>query len=83
MGKPIAQHQLISATLANMETKCEAARLLVYKCGQMIDDGVDGSELTKISAMASLLHGLAMDVTSDASRSSAATATCRSTRSSG
>ena len=52
MGKPIAQHQLISATLADMETKCEAARLLLYKCGQMIDDGADGSELTKISAMA-------------------------------
>src|SRR5262249_26960224 len=26
MGKPIAQHQLIAATLADMETKCEAAR---------------------------------------------------------
>src|SRR5262249_37768689 len=46
MGKPIAQHQLIAATLADMETKCEAARGLLYKCGQMIDDGVDGPELT-------------------------------------
>ena len=26
MGKPIGQHQLISAMLADMETKCEAAR---------------------------------------------------------
>ena len=67
MGKPIAEHQLISATLADMETKCEAARLLLYKCGQMIDDGVDGSELTKISAMAKLYcSDVAMDVTTDA-----------------
>jgi alkylation response protein AidB-like acyl-CoA dehydrogenase len=33
MGKPIAQHQLIAGTLADMETKCEAARGLLYKCG--------------------------------------------------
>ena len=44
MGKPIAQHQLIAAQLADMETKCEAARLLLYKCGQMIDDGIEGLE---------------------------------------
>jgi alkylation response protein AidB-like acyl-CoA dehydrogenase len=29
MGKPIAEHQLIAATLADMETKCEAARGLL------------------------------------------------------
>ena len=67
MGKPIAQHQLIAATLADMETKCEAARGLLYKCGQMIDDGVDGPELTKISAMAKLYcTDVAMEVTTDA-----------------
>jgi alkylation response protein AidB-like acyl-CoA dehydrogenase len=67
MGKPIAQHQLIAAALADMETKCEAARGLLYKCGQMIDDGVDGSELTKISAMAKLYcTDVAMEVTTDA-----------------
>jgi alkylation response protein AidB-like acyl-CoA dehydrogenase len=67
MGKPIAQHQLISATLADMETKCEAARGLLYKCGQMIDEGFDGSELTKISAMSKLYcTDVAMDVTTDA-----------------
>ena len=67
MGKPIAQHQLIAAKLADMETRCEAARGLLYKCGQMIDDGVDGSELTKISAMAKLYcTDTAMDVTTDA-----------------
>src|SRR5207237_2842431 len=54
MGKPIAQHQLVAAMLADMETKCEAARGLLYKFGQMVDDGVEEGELTKISAMAKL-----------------------------
>src|SRR6266498_11678 len=67
MGKPIAQHQLIAATLADMETKCEAARGLLYKCGQLIDEGADGPELTKISAMAKLFcTDVAMEVTTDA-----------------
>ncbi len=67
MGKPIAEHQLIGATLADMETKCEAARGLLYKCGRMIDEGVDGPELTKISAMAKLYcTDVAMEVTTDA-----------------
>jgi alkylation response protein AidB-like acyl-CoA dehydrogenase len=67
MGKPIAEHQLIAATLADMETKCEAARGLLYKCGQLIDEGADGAELTKISAMAKLYcTDVAMDVTTDA-----------------
>jgi alkylation response protein AidB-like acyl-CoA dehydrogenase len=67
MGVPIAQHQLIAATLADMETKCEAARGLLYKCGQTIDEGIDGPELTKISAMAKLYcTDVAMEVTTDA-----------------
>ncbi len=67
MGKPIAEHQLIAAMLADMETKCEAARGLLYKCGQLIDDGADGVELTKISAMAKLYcTDVAMEVTTDA-----------------
>jgi alkylation response protein AidB-like acyl-CoA dehydrogenase len=67
MGKPIAEHQLIAATLADMETKCEAARGLLYKCGQLIDEGADGAELTKISAMAKLYcTDAAMEVTTDA-----------------
>ena len=67
MGVPIAEHQLIAATLADMETKCEAARGLLYRCGQMIDEGFDGPELTKISAMAKLFcTDVAMEVTTDA-----------------
>ena len=30
MGEPIAEHQLVAAMLADMETKCEAARGLLY-----------------------------------------------------
>jgi alkylation response protein AidB-like acyl-CoA dehydrogenase len=67
MGKPIAEHQLIAATLADMETKCEAARGLLYKCGQLIDEGADEADLTKISAMAKLYcTDVAMEVTTDA-----------------
>ena len=48
-------------------TKCEAARGLLYKCGQLIDEGADGQELSKISAMAKLYcTDVAMEVTTDA-----------------
>src|SRR3954471_21274851 len=67
MGKPITQHQLIAGMLADMETKCEAARGLLYKVGQMIDEGDTGAELTKLSAMAKLYcTDVAMEVTTDA-----------------
>ncbi len=67
MGKPIAEHQLIAAKLADMETECEAARGLLYRYGQMVDAGVDGPELTKASAMAKLKCGdVAMAVTIEA-----------------
>ena len=67
MGKPIAQHQLISGMLADMETKCEAARGLLYKIGLMIDEGAPEDELTKTSAMAKLYcTDVAMEVTTDA-----------------
>ncbi len=67
MGKPIGQHQLIAGMLADMETKCEAARGLLYKVGRLIDEGEDGPELTKLSAMAKLYcTDVAMEVTTDA-----------------
>ena len=67
MGKPIAQHQLIAGMLADMETRCEAARGLLYKVGQMIDEGDTGPELTRLSAMAKLYcTDTAMAVTTDA-----------------
>ena len=54
MGKPIAEHQLIAGKLADMETRCEAARGLLYRFGRMVDEGADDAELTKASAMAKL-----------------------------
>jgi alkylation response protein AidB-like acyl-CoA dehydrogenase len=67
MGKPIAEHQLIAGMLADMETRCEAARGLLYKVGQLIDAGEDGAELTKLSAMAKLYcTDVAMEVTTNA-----------------
>ena len=67
MGKPIAQHQLIAAKLADMETMCEAARGVLYRFGRMCDDGAAEHELTKASAMAKLICGdVAMEVTTEA-----------------
>ena len=67
MGRPIAQHQLIQAKLADMETECEAARGLLYRFGAMVDEGVDEAALTKASAMAKLKCGdVAMWVTTEA-----------------
>jgi alkylation response protein AidB-like acyl-CoA dehydrogenase len=67
MGKPIAQHQLIAAKLADMETKCEAARGLLYRFGRMVDEGASDDELTKASAMAKLYcTDVAMEVTTEA-----------------
>ena len=67
MGKPIAEHQLVAGKLADMETRCEAARGLLYRFGRMVDEGADESELTKASAMAKLYcTDTAMEVTTEA-----------------
>src|SRR5262249_51351881 len=66
-GEPIARHQLVAGMLADMETRCAAARGLLYRCGQAIDDGAEGEELTKLSAMTKLFcTDAAMSVTTDA-----------------
>jgi len=65
MGEPIAEHQLVAAKLADMETRCEAGRGLLYKAGLMMDEDAPG--LTKLSAMAKLYcSDTAMDVTTEA-----------------
>jgi alkylation response protein AidB-like acyl-CoA dehydrogenase len=67
MGEPIASHQLVAGMLADMETRCEAARGLLYRCGAVIDSGADGPELTKLSAITKLFcSDTAMAVTTDA-----------------
>src|SRR6266700_1600172 len=63
--KPIAENQGIQFMLADMATKVEAARLLVYNAAEMIDRG----ELNfgKYSSMAKLYASdIAMEVTGDA-----------------
>ena len=67
MGKPIAEHQLVAAKLADMETACEAARGLLYRFARMVDEGAPDEELTKASAMAKLFcTDTAMWVTTEA-----------------
>jgi alkylation response protein AidB-like acyl-CoA dehydrogenase len=67
MGRPIAQHQLVAAKLADMETRCALARGALYRFGQMVDAGADGPELTKWSAMAKVAcTDAAMWVTTEA-----------------
>jgi alkylation response protein AidB-like acyl-CoA dehydrogenase len=66
-GESIGSHQLVAGKLADMETRCEAARGLLYRCGRLIDDGAEGPELTKLSAMTKLFcSDVAMAVTTDA-----------------
>jgi alkylation response protein AidB-like acyl-CoA dehydrogenase len=66
-GVAIVKHQLIAGMLADMATRTEAARGLLYRVGRMLDAGVDGFELTQASAMAKLFcSDTAMEVATDA-----------------
>jgi acyl-CoA dehydrogenase len=51
-GKPIREHQAISQLLAEMATRTEAARLMVYAASHAYDSGA--ADVTKRSAMAKL-----------------------------
>nr|HET6901714.1 acyl-CoA dehydrogenase family protein [Ktedonobacteraceae bacterium] len=64
-GKPIADNQGIQFMLADMATKVEAARLLVYNAAEMVDRG--DTNFGKYSAMAKMFASdKAMEVTNDA-----------------
>jgi alkylation response protein AidB-like acyl-CoA dehydrogenase len=64
-NKPIAENQGIQFMLADMATKTEAARLLVYNVAEMIDRGE--KNFSKYSSMAKLFASdAAMEVTNDA-----------------
>jgi alkylation response protein AidB-like acyl-CoA dehydrogenase len=66
-GKPIVQHELVAAKLAEMETRCEAARGVLYRCGQALDANPGEGEVTKLSAQAKLVcSDTAVWVTSEA-----------------
>jgi alkylation response protein AidB-like acyl-CoA dehydrogenase len=64
-GRPIADNEGIQFMLADMATKVEAARLLVYNVGEMMDRG--DKDFSRYSAMAKVYPSdIAMEVTSDA-----------------
>lgn len=63
-GKPISDHQAIQFKLAEMATRIEAARLLVYKAARLKDQGKD---YIQAAAMAKLFASdIAMWVTTEA-----------------
>jgi len=64
-GHPIADNQGIQFMLADMATKVEAARLLVYNAAAMVDRGE--KNFSKYSSMAKMFASdAAMEVTNDA-----------------
>ncbi len=63
-GVPIAMHQAIQFMIADMATKVEAARLLVWNSAWMLDQGIRNS---KVSSMAKRFAAdSAMEITVDA-----------------
>ena len=64
-GKPVSSFQGIQFMLADMGTKIEAARALVYYAAGFIDSGA--KDISKLSAMSKLYASdVAMEVTTDA-----------------
>ncbi len=64
-GKPLAENQGLQFMLADMATKVQAARLLVYDVAERLDRGE--SDVSRYSAMAKLFASdVAMEVTTDA-----------------
>jgi len=63
-GVPIAMHQAIQFMIADMATKVEAARLLVWSSAFLLDQGIRNS---KVSSMAKRFAAdSAMEITTDA-----------------
>jgi alkylation response protein AidB-like acyl-CoA dehydrogenase len=66
-GRPIADQQGIQFMLADMATAVEGSRGLLYRVGAILDAGVDGPELTRLSAMCKLAcSDTAMKASTDA-----------------
>jgi len=64
-GKPISSNQAIQFMLADLATKLESARSLIYAAARMIDSGV--RDVTMATAMAKMYASdIAMEVTTDA-----------------
>jgi alkylation response protein AidB-like acyl-CoA dehydrogenase len=63
-GKPIAEHQAIQFKLADMATKIEAARLMIWKAAYLKDQG---QNFVKAAAMGKLFASqIAQEVTTEA-----------------
>lgn len=61
-GEPICNHEMVQAMIAEMATKIQAARLLVYFAGRCKDEGMP--RFSKESAMAKFFAGdIAVEVT--------------------
>ncbi|HMM71475.1 MAG TPA: acyl-CoA dehydrogenase family protein [Rhodocyclaceae bacterium] len=66
-GQAVAEFQGIQWMLADMQMQTEAAKLLVYKAAQMVDDGVSGKALAPWAAMSKCFAtDVAMKVATDA-----------------
>ncbi len=64
-GKSISSFQMVQQMLADMSTKTEAARQLVYYCARQLDAGLDNTTL--VAAQAKLYAtDVSMEVTTDA-----------------
>lgn len=64
-GKPISAFQMVQQTLADMATKVEAARALIYSAAIAVDS--NAKSLTKMAAMCKYYAtDMAMEVTTDA-----------------
>jgi alkylation response protein AidB-like acyl-CoA dehydrogenase len=65
--KPLAEHQGLQFMVADMARKIEAARGLVYRACDLVDQGDPTGDLSKIGAMAkAFASDVAMEVTTDA-----------------
>jgi alkylation response protein AidB-like acyl-CoA dehydrogenase len=66
-GRPIAEHQALRFMVADMATRVEAARGLVYKACALVDEDDPDGQLSMAGAMAKCFASdVAMSVTTDA-----------------
>jgi alkylation response protein AidB-like acyl-CoA dehydrogenase len=66
-GKPIANHEGIQFLIADLATQVDAARLLVHRAATLLDNHVEGADVTRATSMAKLFASdTAMRVTTEA-----------------
>jgi alkylation response protein AidB-like acyl-CoA dehydrogenase len=66
-GKPIANHEGIQFLIADLATQVDAARLLIHRAATLLDNHVEGADVTRATSMAKLFASdTAMRVTTEA-----------------